>query len=793
MNTIRNFFLWLTAASAICAPSHLAAVPAYPGSRLVTQPDGSKIELHLLGDEYGHVTVNADGTPVEPGDNGYWRPSGKSTQEMLSMRRNKISRKRPTKKVPAFPRTGEVRSLIVLVEFPDVRFVTPDVHREFSEMLNLPGFDRREHIGCAADYFRTQSMGQFSPAFDVYGPVMADKAATYYGENDANGDDFRAYELVIELCRKLDNEINFADYDLDGDGQVDNIYFFYAGYGENFAGNKAAWIWPHANHIDLLGVPEAERTFDGKVINSYGCCAELYGSTGSDTSAIGTFCHEFGHILGLPDTYDVNYSVDGSANHPDKWDIMASGSYLPETRNCGAVPAGYTAVERWLLGWSEPVEIARPQSVTLPPLHSSALSARISTSDPDEFFILENRQKAAGSYDRYIPSHGLLVWHVDRRPDATISVTIGDERQTITCAQAWELEYNALNMNPTHQCLEIEKASGNDGSKSTLDTPFPGRQMRTRFTDETEPSMKSWNGQPTGKPVTNIRELDGNIHFDFMGGSDHEIKIKALAADNITDNSFTANWEASPDAVEGYRLRLYEAEREMQYDAISLDEIFTSIPENWSIDGSGEIRESALHLGGGTKASTLMSPAVDLSTGATLTIVSRQAAGSGAASALTVSIGDEFIYQYVPTDLSSEYTIELPERGQNSVISFSTERRKTVAIEQITLRQDMESIRLTILPAHTATVTTATSHSFTELTLNKTYAYTVEALGYAGSTSDAQFVTTGGTSAIETIENESEIPAEYFTVDGRHADAQHLHPGIYIVRKGSKTEKVLIK
>ncbi len=340
MNTIRNFFLWLTAASAICAPSHLAAVPAYPGSRLVTQPDGSKIELHLLGDEYGHVTVNADGTPVEPDDNGYWRPSGKSTQEMLSMRRNKISRKRPTKKVPAFPRTGEVRSLIVLVEFPDVKFVTPDVHREFSEMLNLPGFDRREHIGCAADYFRTQSMGQFSPAFDVYGPVMADKAATYYGENDANGDDFRAYELVIELCRKLDNEINFADYDLDGDGQVDNIYFFYAGYGENFAGNKAAWIWPHANHIDLLGVPEAERTFDGKVINSYGCCAELYGSTGSDTSAIGTFCHEFGHILGLPDTYDVNYSVDGSANHPDKWDIMASGSYLPETRNCGAVPAG---------------------------------------------------------------------------------------------------------------------------------------------------------------------------------------------------------------------------------------------------------------------------------------------------------------------------------------------------------------------------------------------------------------------------------------------------------------------
>ncbi len=483
-------------------PLSMDAVPAWPGTQIVTQPDGSTLELRLLGDEYGHITVDAaSGTAVQIDRDGFWKPSGEEVQKALN-RRKKIAATHNTGSVlPSFPRTGEVRSLIVLVEFSDIKFVTPDVQREFDEMLNLPGFDRREHIGCAADYFREQSMGQFSPVFEVYGPVTADRQAAYYGENDADGNDIRAHELAIEVCRKLDNVIDFADYDLDNDGQVDNVYLFYAGYGENFAGNKSSWIWPHANHIDLLGIPESERTFDGKVINSYGCCAELYGSYGTDVTSIGTFCHEFGHILGLPDTYDVNYNTDGLGNHPDKWDIMASGSYLPETRNCGAVPAAYTAVERWLLGWAEPTEISRPQSVTLPPLHSSAISARISTDNPDEFFILENRQKEQGSYDRYIPHHGMLVWHVDRRPDASLNVTIGDMPRTITCAQAWDLDYNAVNMNASHQCLEIEKASGGDGSRSSADTPFPGRQMRTEFTDDTEPSMRSWNGTPVGKAI----------------------------------------------------------------------------------------------------------------------------------------------------------------------------------------------------------------------------------------------------------------------------------------------------
>ncbi len=668
-----------------------SAVPAHPGSRTVVNPDGSTVTLRLLGDEYAHVTVDSDGRAMALDDDGYWRPTTQPAQATARRPRARKAMREASR--PAFPRTGNVRSLVVLVDFPDVPFVTTDIRREVDEMLNLEGFDRREHIGCAADYFRAQSRGLFDPTFDVYGPVRASRPATYYGENDAAGDDSRVYELAMELCRALDDEIDFTRYDLDGDGQIDNLYFFYAGYGENFAGNKSSWIWPHAAHMDEYGVAEADRTFDGLVLNSYGCCAELYGSTGRDVAAIGTFCHEFGHILGLPDTYDVNYALDGSANHPDKWDIMASGSYLPATRNCGAVPAGYTAVERWLLGWEEPVDITAPQRVELPALQGEAGRAvRIPTADPDEFFILENRQLTG--YDRYLPSHGMLAWHVDRRSGAYISVTIGDELKTISCAEAWSLDYNAVNVSAAHQCLEIEKASGNDGSKSSQDTPFPGRQMRTDFTDATSPSMRSWSGAATGRPVTAIAERDGVIVFDYMGGTTAAPAIQTLPATDVTAMGFTARWEAAAHATDGYSLVLHSVGRSTVADAATIDVAMGgSLPEGWTAEGDVAAGQSSLTLGG-EEESRLSTPPLDLGRGATLVIRASQAPGGSAA--LRIYAGDELIEIYPPAASPSDYAIDIPATDATA-ITLGVDRRRSVVLHHITVRQEVGLLTLTPL------------------------------------------------------------------------------------------------
>lgn len=768
-------------------PVQALAVPAYPGKTLLTQPDGSTIEALLIGDEHGHVTVDSKGKELRLDENGFWISTNLPGSEVLRAKRIKKSQRKRSAEgaITSFPTQGNPRTLIILVDFPDIPFVTPDIKKEFEEMLNLPGFDRREHIGSAADYFRAQSLGKFSPQFDVYGPVRADKPATYYGENDEYGDDMRAHELAMELCRKLDAEIEFSDYDLDGDGMIDNIYFFYAGYGENFAGNKASWIWPHAEHISSLGIPEEERTFDGKLLNSYGCCAELYGSTGHDVAAIGTFCHEFGHILGLPDTYDVNYSVDGSGNHPDRWDIMASGSYLPETRNCGAVPAGYTSLERWLLGWADPVEITRPQSVELEAIHEAGSSVKIPTSHPDEFFLLENRQQTRGTYDRFIPSHGLLVWHVDRRPDASFNVTIGNQNMNISPAQAWDLNYNAINSNANHQCLEIEKASGNDGSKFSLDTPFPGRQMKTEFTDYTEPSMKNWDNRPTGRPITNIKELAGKISFDYMGGAAENIKVNTKSATEVTDDGFTANWEHHPDAEEGYKLKVFTVDKTFVEDMTTFDEDFAVMPETWKIEGTGEISKEALLLGGNT-ASTLISPEISLAQGGTLTL--RTAQNGSAAATLTVSAGENILDEFIPTEDYTLYTVVIPEGTAAADLRFSVARRKSVMIDNIRLVQDstvVDLVPVNELEAHLEHGTV--SHRVNVADPDQDYAYSVEAKGYVNSAGPVVMVEKELPTGIEIISESEETRQEYYTIDGLKAD--ETSKGILISRKGKKQLK----
>lgn len=772
------------------------AVPAHPGWRVVENPDGTTVTLRLLGDEHGSVTVDAEGRVMKQDFAGNWRadvenvavgPAHDVVMETLARRRQANGRRRASSREvnrSSFPRTGDVRALVVLVDFPDVNFVTPDIRREVDDMLNLPGFDRREHIGSAADYFRAQSHGKFSPRFDVYGPVRADKAATWYGENDENGDDKRAPDLAIEICRKLDDDIDFTQYDLDGDGQIDNMYFFYAGYGENFAGNKASWIWPHAAHLDEFGIPASERTFDGKTLNSYGCCAELYGSTGADVAAIGTFCHEFGHILGLPDTYDVNYSEDGSGNHPDKWDIMASGSYLPATRNCGAVPAGYTAVERWLLGWDNPVEITMPQTVSLPALQATGKSVRISTAHPDEFFILENRQQKG--YDRYLPSHGMLVWHVDRRADAHVNVTIYGENKTITCADAWSLDYNAVNSNAAHQCLEIEKASGNDGSKSSQDTPFPGRQLRTSFTDETTPSMRSWNGLPTGSPVTAIAERDGVISFDFMGGGESPV-IEGLETFGVTDTGFSVRWEENPLATAGYEVALYKVSRTLESDAETMNETFGELPEGWILDGMATYAGTTVTLGG-SKASSLTTPALDLSKGAVLTIRASQAGTT--AGALKVYAGAELVEEYLPTAQASDYTMTLSPTESRS-LTFAVDRRKYVDIERITLRQDVERVGLEELDRIEEE---GLEHRFDGLAGGNEYACIVSSRGYASGQSEPVFATVGVSAGIEDVNpgctsQAVDAGTEYYNLQGMRV-SNPVRGEIYIVKQHNTTKKI---
>lgn len=352
-------------------------------------------------------------------------------------------------KLTNFPTIGEQHSVVVLVEFSDKAFSTmsEDAATFYDNMLNEEGFTYSNGAdGSARDYYVSSSAGAFLPIFDVIGPVTLSESYTYYGENDAYGNDIHAGEFVVAACEAADSLVDFAQYDSDGDGYVDNVYFFYAGRGEADGGGSNT-IWPHSANLESdFGLTYV--TADGVNIGNYSCSNEA--RTSSEPAGIGTFVHEFGHTLGLADHYSTTY---GAAQYvdPGSWDVMASGSY---NNNCHTPPT-YSAFERATLGWLDYTELdtATDTIVSLPLLADNNTALIVPAGD-DEFFVMENRQQT--DWDEYLPGHGMLVWHIDY-----------DE-------EIWT--QNIVNTDADHQHVDIVEADSVTGGTTYTADPFPGTE-----------------------------------------------------------------------------------------------------------------------------------------------------------------------------------------------------------------------------------------------------------------------------------------------------------------------------
>ncbi|MCR4852455.1 MAG: M6 family metalloprotease domain-containing protein, partial [Prevotella sp.] len=304
---------------------------------------------------------------------------------------------------------GQKKGIIILVNFSNVSFKSSNNNALFQSIANEENYTNANlgFKGSMRDYFYKQSDGQFELTFDVVGPYTVSNTQSYYGGNDSSGDDKYPATMVIEACQLAANDVNFADYDWDGDGEVDQVYVVYAGKGEA-DGGASSTIWPHEWTLDAanyFGDGSGPQTIDGVTINTYACGPELNGSTGK-IAGIGTMCHEFSHCLGYPDFYDTDYSGGQGMGY---WDLMDSGSYNGD----GYQPAGYTSYERWVAGWKTPVELDKNTKVENMKSLQDGGDAYIIYNDNNnkEYFLLENRQFSG--WDESLPGDGLLILHVD--------------------------------------------------------------------------------------------------------------------------------------------------------------------------------------------------------------------------------------------------------------------------------------------------------------------------------------------------------------------------------------------
>lgn len=519
--------------TAIVAGTSLSlAVPAYPGIIEVAQPDGSTLLIQMHGDEYLNFVTTSDGFTVSPSANGYryvtafaadvpalseivaHNPEERSKEEtdFLRLVQKQISpvmsehasrekrlenhrRIKRQQKSNAFSHDySDFKGLVVLIEFNDREFLRDDTYEFFNSMLNdrhYTGYatldDNPQWVECTGsvrDYFFDNSNGVFEPEFTIAGPVRID-----YSVFDVNKY-IMAQEIGTAALKELDKDIDFSDYDTDHDGIVDMVYFIYAGGGSN-TGNDGRLLWPHASSLADTGL-----MLDGVAFDSYACSTELTGLISNGVhDGIGTICHEFSHVLGLFDVYDTDYSGGGGLSvHPAHWSIMASGSYLNNSRT----PCGYSMFERMAAGFASPTDICESADLILAPLDSSNEACRISSRVENEYFIIENRQQQG--WDTYLPGHGMLVFRVD-----------------LTSPDVWD--NNTVNNNPAHNYYELIRACPvTDRNTGTITDspydPFPGNGGVTAIGNRTQPSLRSWTGLMTDVSISEIYEhIDGTVSF----------------------------------------------------------------------------------------------------------------------------------------------------------------------------------------------------------------------------------------------------------------------------------------
>ncbi|MGE5343554.1 MAG: M6 family metalloprotease domain-containing protein [Candidatus Omnitrophota bacterium] len=496
----------------------LRCVSAKPGPISIDQPDGTSLTILLRGDEWTHFAQSVDGytllrdkqgvyryaeqspegdlvlsgisahNPQERGNpenqylktlktNLYWSEKQLMENGRKKFETNDIRENQFAGITGSFPATGKCRFLIILVDFTDKAFIK--AKKEVNNLMNA-------RSGSFKQFYLDNSFKSLTIDTTVVGPFKLAHSMDYYGKNDFFGYDLRPREMIAEAVDLAAAAgVDFSLYDNNNDRFVDGIMVMHAGYGEE-AGADPETIWSHS-----WGLAQP-KVYNEKYIIDYTTVPELANESGASLTGVGVICHEFGHSLGAPDTYDTDYSESGGqAWDVGAWDVMASGSW----NNNGSNPALHNPYTKWKLGWQTPILLASDASYTLKPAETNTQCYKFDTHTPNEFFLLENRQKS-GEWDTFLPGHGLVIYHID-------------EPYIMT-----HMEDN-INCDPLHQGIDVEEADNIRDSITIAGDSFPGISKKTAFTDTTQPNANSWDGTPTQKPITAISEKNKVITFKF--------------------------------------------------------------------------------------------------------------------------------------------------------------------------------------------------------------------------------------------------------------------------------------
>ena len=358
----------------------------------------------------------------------------------------------------------------------------------------------RDKPGSFAHFYETMSFGQLQ----VKGRVAtrwyesAQEAVAYFSSTSGQG---YFGQFNLEILRQADLDIDFSRFDNDGpdglsnsgddDGVVDVVVINTTSAPRNF-------LLGGATGIRNLGLKEAYVTNDMGIAGHPIRIRPRQGITQSGrdfAEVVGTMCHEYGHILGLPDLFNIRFRehVDGPEEDSagiGRWGLMGHGT-LGWHGDDG--PTGFCGWSRMQLGWAKVVEITHvEEELRLSEVGHEGELYKIPVG-ADEFFLLEYRLRRSTYYDRHIPGEGVLIWHY-----------IHGWKVDLECADGRWLDAGyPLGQQPDSRkgednldfwAHDLEYAGRHAGNLGDATDPFDGKQSNA-FIPETNPDSYSRDGQ----------------------------------------------------------------------------------------------------------------------------------------------------------------------------------------------------------------------------------------------------------------------------------------------------------
>ena len=424
---------------------------------------------------------------------------------------------------------------VIMMAFDDLDFLPANDKTKIDRFLNEEGYnDEQFAVGSVADYFRHCSYGAFTPRFDIVAKVTLPNGYKYYGAKSGSASDARRAEAVREAVRLAEEQgVDFSKYSSNGRSPLISILHAGPGEQEDFGDDFEDFLWAH---FSATIISAKTTTFDSYLLTNESM--RDFDKEGNVTSeymtGIGTFCHEMGHALGLPDMYDVNGGTNGAGHTPGYWDVM---DY--QFMYNGFRPMEYSGYERAMMGWLEVEDLTMDQNENayeVKPLATNRgdgnkLYRIVNPTNPKEYVLLENRQKST-FFASSLLGTGLLAWHINyessRWASNTVNTSANEQRVHVIPADGnWQANQDINKRDADNKCYTF-----------TGDV-FPGYASVTTLDSLLDSHLTTW----FNTAVRDIaQDAAGNVTFNF--GS---------ISTDISDNLMPPSLNANPYDLQGRR------------------------------------------------------------------------------------------------------------------------------------------------------------------------------------------------------------------------------------------------